>query len=89
MTAYESWRPHPSPASNEVQEHRGGAWLPVAHVFAYDPEDVQARRRLIAAAPDLLRACEAAVRFSNGEPLVDEHAFDLCEAAVRYARGES
>lgn len=57
--------------------------------FARDPETVDANARLIAAAPELLAACEAVLSSPTYGDTPSEEAVEMVRAAIAKARGES
>ena len=74
--------------SNQYGEVWGGGEI-VAEVHGDTPEDWQADARLIAAAPDLLEACEIAERaFRVGDnPDAEIGALVIMRAAIAKAKG--
>ena len=66
----------------------------IAIVGGSSPEKALANARLIAAAPDSMKACEALVSFCeskerlNGDSVCPTEAYDLAKAAINKATGE-
>lgn len=68
----------------------GISWVTVARAYP-DAKEQDANARLIAAAPELLAACEAALRYLDyTDPMgvESQEEQDLLDAAIRKARGE-
>ena len=68
---------------NEQQQTIAELWY-----FGHDRETIQANACLIAAAPDLLAACEAVLRYISSHQVYDKDARGVLERAVAKARGE-
>jgi hypothetical protein len=79
---------------HRVYDHEGWIVAVVGGVLSrYTPDEDKAHARLIAAAPDLLAACEylttLIVEGGNGEGWTLTEAYDRASEAIAKARGES
>ena len=54
-----------------------------------DPEELAANARLIAAAPELLKALKIAVRQNSHDMMMTGEELRVCESAIAKATGES
>jgi len=76
--------------SKVYQYARGAGQRQLALACLHDdlgPEEREANARLIAAAPDLLEACEAVLKRLEGHSQLSDAEFDALESAVTKARG--
>ncbi len=63
---------------------------PIAQVYAINTDEIEATVKLMAAAPDLLEACEEMLRRLQNKPTVDGiTTFDMAIKAIAKAKGEN
>lgn len=83
-------RPYTKAGETEYLIDTGDGWT-TAKVYATIPGEDEANARIMTAAPDLLAACEFALRFyqDNFEnfPIAYQSVVDFMESAIRKAEG--
>jgi hypothetical protein len=91
MSNETSYTPGPWVAQGSLVMEPGGEFVTgcvLGGVLRGDEEEDYATARLIAAAPDLLEACEAVIKSMQTESPTPEEAISLCVRAIAKAKGE-